>query len=600
MSTNWQINTANTGAQMPGVASLLQNQSAPPLVGDAQYRGEPLAPADPNATSYSSVGMAPPPAVVAPPATTAPGYIGYNDWLKTQQQPDFAANYNPFLSNAVSPQAAQKEWEAQKAKEYQAAYGDKLTSKEFVPSFSDYWALQQASFKPEMVGDMPIETEGGMPSVQYTQFDPTAALKGYAEKGGKVSYADFLGTLPKPVGYGDPLSRAVSGAAGAESRAAQNWLSAYSPEFQKVGGWDSKTNPSGYLVSEVGGKLQTTRKRPDIGDRWFEYRVIKPDGSLGEPHIEYQPKSGGLGGFLKMVAPLALGAFAPGLGNLLGGGLMGNIGAGAIIGGGTSALTGGNVLKGAALGGLGAGVSSGIGSLTSGLDPAIVKAAQGAGSSLVRGAVTGNFDPTDILASAGTGYLSDSVRSTLADIFPTQNLYEQNIAPGIKPETSVAGFIENIGRNAAINAPGTLIRGGDLGDMLTNTAIGEAAKTATGYVPKTGDDFIDRLTGGATSALVSSGLRDIVTGDDKSPAAPKTVASADKETSPQAGSQEQVLSELMAMLGGGTSSGSQYFAPTNDYDLGRAFSAARATREAAARNRQMEMQIAALLGRGQA
>lgn len=583
MSTNWQINAQNTGAQMPGVASLIQNQSAPPLVSDAQYRGEPLAPADPNATSYSSVGMAPPPAVAAPPATTAPEYIGYSDWLKTQKQPDFAANYNPFLSNAVSPQAAQKEWEAQKAKEYQAAYGDKLTSKDFIPSFNDYWALQQASFKPEMVGDMPIETEGGMPSVQYTQFDPTAALKGYAEKGGKVSYADFLGTLPKPVGYGDPLSRAVSGAADAESRAAQSWLSAYSPEFQKVGDWDSKTNPSGYLVSEVGGKLQTTRKRPDIGDRWFEYRVIKPDGSLGEPHIEYQPKSGGLGGFLKMVAPLALGAFAPGLGNLLGGGLMGNIGAGAIIGGGTSALTGGNVLKGAALGGLGAGVSSGIGSLTSGLDPAVAKAIQGAAPAVVRGAVTGNFDPTSIIAGAATGYLRD----------PITGLVKEYV-----PETG-SSTVDNIIRNAAINAPGTLIRGGDLGDMLTNTAIGEAAKTATGYVPKTGDDFIDRLTGGATSALVSSGLRDIVTGDDKSPAAPKTVASADKETSasPQAGSQEQVLSELMAMLGGG---GSSSFIPTNDYDIGRAFSAAKATREAAARNRQMEMQIAALLGRRQA
>jgi hypothetical protein len=80
----------------------------------------------------------------------------------------------------------------------------------------------------------------------------------------------------------------------------------------------------------------------------------------GQGNVTYQnaDPSGGFGDFVKMIAPLALGAAFPGLGTAIGESLLGAgaVGSatlgGAIVGGGTAALTGGDIGRGLIMGGL--------------------------------------------------------------------------------------------------------------------------------------------------------------------------------------------------------------------------------------------------------
>jgi len=71
--------------------------------------------------------------------------------------------------------------------------------------------------------------------------------------------------------------------------------------------------------------------------------------------------------------------------------------------------------------------------------------------------------------------------------------------------------------------------GGDLQDILVGSVAGEAGKTAAGYLPSTGIDFIDKLAGGFTQAGVQKELKDILGDKPSAPTrapAQETVAAA--------------------------------------------------------------------------
>ena len=89
------------------------------------------------------------------------------------------------------------------------------------------------------------------------------------------------------------------------------------------------------------------------GHHWLP--IVDAQGNVNYQNAD---PSGGIGDFIKMVAPLALGAIFPGAGTALGEALLGTGAAGAstlggaLIGAGTSAATGGDPIRGGLMGGI--------------------------------------------------------------------------------------------------------------------------------------------------------------------------------------------------------------------------------------------------------
>jgi len=101
----------------------------------------------------------------------------------------------------------------------------------------------------------------------------------------------------------------------------------------------------------------------------------------------------------------------------------------------------------------------------------------------------------NVVTGALTGGATAGIGSLASEYLPTTgNLEEQIRTPGYTP-TPVSGstFLDNLLRTAAIRTPGTLIRGGNLGDIAVGSLATEAGKTVAGSVPGKGADMVDSL-----------------------------------------------------------------------------------------------------------
>jgi hypothetical protein len=237
-----------------------------------------------------------------------------------------------------------------------------------------------------------------------------------------------------------------------------NQINNASHETDEYGNYINPTMGNMYNPIQTGGMdengvytpIKTTGYQRSTQDKIYGYDL---NGNL----TNVFNKSGGLGDFIKTVAPLALGAIFPGAGLALGESLLGAgaAGAGALggaaIGGGTAALSGGDVLKGALMGGLGGAGNVGIGDTgvtigqaTTGLN--IVKNLE---SGNILGAITGATN----LAGAGNTEIGDT-GFTLNELAKDVNLAKAVISGNpqavIGALTSVATTAANSGNSANI------------------------------------------------------------------------------------------------------------------------------------------------------
>lgn len=292
----------------------------------------------------------------------------------------------------------------------------------------------------------------------------------------------------------------------------------------------------GKLVNSVTGK-PFENKYTDRKDRFgysalgsgqtdYKYTVDANGNPVFYP--QWRSSSTNLG-FVGKIAPI------------VGGVLAGPLGA-AIASGATSAIQGGNIgdiIKSAGTSYLGGQVGGYAGdlaqgatqSLSPGISGALTGAATGGASAAATGALRGDLNLKNIATGALTGGAVGGINDLISTYLPAKGeLQDQIRSPGsTAAPVSGSTFVDNVLRNAAVRAPGTLMGGGNLQDILVGSVAGEAGKTAAGYLPSTGIDFIDRLAGGITQGTVQTGLKDILGGSPSAPTrAPsqETVAAA--------------------------------------------------------------------------
>lgn len=576
---------------------------APKLeVSDAQYRGEPIIKAD-SGVDYApyvpppvAAPIAPPPAVVAPapPPVAAPAAPAATpnivDYLLSKQQ-QFVPQRIPGTS-ILSQERTQYD-PTKDIAEYQRLYGAQANPWDIAymsqsgafarsqpgyegPSFALSPVLAKL-YKPKTIEELQEQFLTGQSRLTPEAF---AALK--ESKRPAADYQTYLSeynrkfeALPENLKQraglqGELLNQAnqygfkwdtpdVSGRQHTYNIAKllekSNVKSVGELEWRTVNGKDKLFNKT---TGQPVDMYKDDEKNPKQlgwtaqGEGLVNYMVEKD--AQGNPVIVPKWKSNAPGGVLGTalkLAPIALsfvnpalGAAASGISTAIQGGDIGDI----LKSAGTSYL-GGQV--GGYAGDLAKAATQGM---APGVSGALTGAATGAASSATTGALRGDLSLKNVATGALTGGAAGGISDLLSTYMPAKGtLYEQNVAPGSTPApVSGSTFVDNVVRSAATQAPGTLIRGGDLGDILTNAAIGETVKTATGYIPKTDIDFVDRMIAGTAGQYLGKELRDVL-GDTPSsrppvvaqaPAPAPTTAPSPATQTPSA----QDNSGLMAML----------------------------------------------------
>ena len=227
---------------------------------------------------------------------------------------------------------------------------------------------------------------------------------------------------------------------------------------------------------------------------------------------------GGIGGFLLKAAPIAA-TFIPGMQGwgsaLLSAGLTG------LQGGGL-----GDILKSGAIsyaaGELGGEANALAKGAASGLSPAMQKLAgnlaQGATQSAVRGAATGNLD----LGQIATGALAGGVAGGIANALSPEQLPAGQagpVAPGAGSVTGIAAIDRAIPGIAGRTASDVLVRGKDVGEALTGSALNAASQEVIRQLPSTGYGLGDAILRGG----VQMGAKEIA-GALNAPSAPSRAA----------------------------------------------------------------------------
>lgn len=259
--------------------------------------------------------------------------------------------------------------------------------------------------------------------------------------------------------------------------------------------------------------------------------MVKPDAN-GNPvfHPDWKSNApGGIGGFILKAAPAVVGiatgnpwlaaATSAGIGAASGASLD-DIIKGAVLTGGTSYLGGlANASTQGALSGLDSSVKAALGG-----------AAQGATQAGVAGAVTGNFNLKDVATSALAGGAASGIKSLLTDQLPAGQ--QGPVQP--KDITGIAA-VDKILPGAAANLTGQVVAGRDLGDALTNTAIGAVSNLAAGQVGGalsgvTGNPELDKFLASAganlTGTALATFLREQAASTPNRPSAPARPATA--------------------------------------------------------------------------
>ena len=165
-----------------------------------------------------------------------------------------------------------------------------------------------------------------------------------------------------------------------EYKDAQGNVVKKSTSVENTSGENNDPNANVYTTTytapvTIGGQTFTGTYGEDGSFQYGQGKEFYQNGHHWLPVIDGQGKvtyqnadpSGGFGDFVKMVAPLALGAIFPGAGTALGEALLGagatgaaTLG-GAIMGGGTAALTGGDIGRGLIMGGIMPNLSTPVG-----------------------------------------------------------------------------------------------------------------------------------------------------------------------------------------------------------------------------------------------
>jgi hypothetical protein len=206
------------------------------------------------------------------------------------------------------------------------------------------------------------------------------------------------------------------------------------------------------------------------------YLFQNPDGTTASKAYTAQTPGQAAASAAGNVLGVLGGALAPGLGQLIGGGLLGTVGAGALIGGTTAGLQGGNILKGAITGGAGAYAVSQLDQLisgTAGLD--------GKGTDVYNATQTAQR-----IADSG-GSLTD-IASALTKYNLPPDSFNSIVSDAISGSTfnaAATGDLTNAATANTVNVTGGLgsnlasTVGGTAGGLLTGNA-GNNAVTVTG------------------------------------------------------------------------------------------------------------------------
>jgi len=263
--------------------------------------------------------------------------------------------------------------------------------------------------------------------------------------------------------------------------------------------------------------------------------MVKPDAN-GNPVFYPDWKSnapGGIGGFLLKAAPAIVGvatgnpwlaaATSAGIG-VASGANFNDIIKNAAITYGSSYLGGkANVATQGALAGLDADLVKAIGA-----------AAQGATQTGASGIATGNFDIDEVLKSALTTGTASGITSLLTDKLPAGQ--QGPVQP--KDITGIAA-VDKILPGAAGNLAGQVVAGKDLGNALTNTAIGAVSNLAAGQVGGalsgiTGNPELDKFLASAGAGLTGTGLAAFLREQAASPTTPTRPATTTASAPPTA------------------------------------------------------------------
>jgi len=263
--------------------------------------------------------------------------------------------------------------------------------------------------------------------------------------------------------------------------------------------------------------------------------MVKPDAN-GNPVFYPDWKSnapGGIGGFLLKAAPAIVGV------------ATGNPWLAAATSAGIGVASGANfddIIKNAAItygsSYLGGKANVATQGALAGLDADLVKAigaaAQGATQTGASGIATGNFDIDEVLKSALTTGTASGITSLLTDKLPAGQ--QGPVQP--KAITGIAA-VDKILPGAAGNLAGQVVAGKDLGDALTNTAIGAVSNLAAGQVGGalsgiTGNPELDRFLASAGAGLTGTGLAAFLREQAASPTTPSRPATTTASAPPAA------------------------------------------------------------------
>jgi hypothetical protein len=302
----------------------------------------------------------------------------------------------------------------------------------------------------------------------------------------------------------------------------------------------------------AGGALNSewmSKNAADIGDGYFVpndkwsadpsmFRITQTHETKMQPwHFEPDPEEvgGGLWGALTrgLVTGLVGGIGGAGLGAALGGGFGGAVAGKALAGAATSAIGGGNVGQGALLGGLGGALGEYASGLNGGsnaygqsmadgsswgtakagmgaLNPSTITNSVGkAGINMISG-----MKPAEALANAGASLagmgISDQVKGTLS-------------GTGLDPK--LAGYLGQAAGGVGAN----VIKGQDLGDALTNAAIGTVGGIGGGMLSNAvGGGVLGNIAGGVTSGVIKDQLGQATQGQPSQPVRPQPQTAAQR------------------------------------------------------------------------
>tara|TARA_R110000868_G_scaffold112176_5_gene302325 strand:+ start:15126 stop:17378 length:2253 start_codon:yes stop_codon:yes gene_type:complete len=508
----------------------------PAMLASLAAKYAPAAPATTQAIQ-AAIAPPPPPPVAAPAAPVAMPTI--QDYLK-QQEEAFKPVATGYTGNGLGMQTTYSTYDsAGDIAEYKRLYGDKANPWDIavaetlgkegwsggsglsgqrtytpytVQELQDKFLSEQAKLTPDAFAKIKASNR---PAKDYDTYIANYDKKFQALPDNMKQRAGLQGELLNQAGaYGFKWDTTDVPAGHHTYNIAKileksNVKSVGDLEWRTVNGEDKLFNKATGAPVEMFKDRQKQLGWASQGPGLVNYMVEKDVN--GNPVIIPQWKSNAPGGVLGTalkLAPIAL-AFVPGIGPALSAGAAG---LNAVVQGGdiVDALkSAGTSYLGGQVGGMaGDAVKAATQSMAPGIGGALTGAATGGASAAATGALRGDLNIKNIATGALTGGAIGGISDLVSTYLPAKGeLQDQIRSPGsTAAPVSGSTFVDNVLRNAAVRAPGTLMGGGDLQDILVGSVAGEAGKTAAGYLPDMGNPYLNALAGSFTQAGVGQGL----------------------------------------------------------------------------------------------